>query len=48
MTMKMRLTRKNTSQRYDINRARPGHAQEYIKCILCLNIMMVKYMGVFI
>ena len=40
--------KENTPHRYDINRARPAHAQEYIKCKLCLNIMMVIYMRVFI
>ena len=32
MTMKMRLEKKNTSRKYDINRPRPRHAHEYTKC----------------
>ena len=32
MTMKIRLGIKNRSQRYDINRPKPGHGPKYTKC----------------
>ena len=32
MTMKIRLGIKNRSQRYDINRPKPGHGHKYTKC----------------
>ena len=39
MTMKMRLKKKNTAHKYDINRPRPRHG--YTKCKMSLNIMMI-------
>ena len=39
MTMKMRLTMKNRSSRYDINRPRHRHGHKYTKT--CLDIMTV-------
>ena len=41
MTMKMRLTMKNRSIRYDINRPRPRHGHKYTKYRIRLSIMMV-------
>ena len=35
MTMKMRLKKKNTSHKYDINRPMPRYGHEYTKCIKC-------------
>ena len=41
MTMKLRLKKKNRSQRYDINRPSPRYGHKYTKCKMCLSIMMV-------
>ena len=35
MAMKMRLKKKNTSHKYDINRSMPRYGHEYTKCIKC-------------
>ena len=40
MTMKIRLKRKNTSDRYDTIRPRPRHGHKYTKYKICLSIMM--------
>ena len=39
----MRLEKKNSSHKYDINRPRAKHAHEYTKCKICLNIMIVTH-----
>ena len=41
--MKMRLKKKNTSHKYNINRARPKQGQEFIKYKMSLIIMIVIY-----
>ena len=41
MAKKMRLKRKNRSNRYDINRPRRCHGHKYTKFKICLHIMMV-------
>ena len=41
MTMKMRLTMKNRSHRYDINRPRPRHGDKYGKYKMCFSIMIM-------
>ena len=41
MTMKMRLTMKNRSCRYDINRTRRRHGHKYTKYKISLDIMSV-------
>ena len=38
--MKMRLKKKNTSHKYDINRSRPRHEQKHT-LYMCLSTMMV-------
>ena len=38
--MKMRLTLKNRSHRYDINRLKPRHRNKQTKYKMCLSIMM--------
>ena len=40
--MKMRLKKKNRSQRYDINRPRSRHGHKYTKYEICLSMIMIK------
>ena len=41
--MKVRLTMKNISHRYDINKPRSGQGHKYTKCKMCLSMMMIVY-----
>ena len=45
MIIKVRLKMKNRLHRYDIKRPRPRHGHKYIKCKICLNIMMVIHVS---
>ena len=41
--MKMKMKMKNRSHRYGINRPRSRHGRKYIKYIMSLTMMMVKF-----
>ena len=41
MTIKMRLTMRNISHRYDITRPRPTNGHKYTICKMCLSLIMM-------